>query len=278
MFDELSTILRDRVSPEVLSGMAELTQALEKHQAVMYKDRINQLMMDGNNKEQITLADEAIAIVFGQVNALLQQMHLTLDVDNIQLSKLARILDALLFTPSDDDQQIADIIEQSSDSVDAFCEILALRLNAEPEEYMDVVLSVPEETITTISEVITKNLSYQDNAVDGVEDIVKLMNRHQGLIGDAVTVGMESLQASSEVVGIDPETLIEQKKELLLQAEPKDLVDQLMSIVILSGIELDELQAEVMTYVESIVHDPLTIQKAYKHLVSRMAALRSETK
>jgi hypothetical protein len=274
MFEELSNILRDRVSPEVGSGVAELVSALEKHNAVMYKDRINNLAMDANNRESITLADEAISIVYSQANALLQQMHLELDVEAIQMSRLALILDALLFDKSDDDDEISRIIEEGEDSVDVFCEILAVKLNLQPEHLMDIVIGVPEECIAAIEEKITKNLSHSDEAVDGVEAIARLLNRHQDLVG-ASTIGMESYSDSNAVVGIDPMVVIERRKDELLKLSPEDLADQLISIAILADVSLDTLQAEVMLYVEMIIHDPFAVQKAYKRTVSRMAGLRN---
>lgn len=276
MFEELSNILRDRVSPEVGSGVAELVSALEKHHAVMYKDRINNLAMDANNRESITLADEAISIVYSQVNALLQQMHLELDVEAIQMSRLALILDALLFDKSDDDDEISRIIEEGEDSVDVFCEILAVKLNLQPEHLMDIVIGVPEECIAAIEEKISKNLSHSDEAVNGVEAIVKMLNRHQDLVGTS-TIGMESYSDSNAVVGIDPMVVIERRKDELLKLSPEDLADQLISIAILADVSIDALQAEVMLYVEMIIHDPFAVQKAYKRTVSRMAGLRNAT-
>jgi len=275
MFDELSDILRNRVSPEVLSGISELTLALEKHDAVMYKDRINQLAMDANNKDQITLHDEAIAIVYGQINALLQQMHLVIDVDNLQMSRLARILEALVFEPSDDDDELVRIIEESEDSVDALVEILAVKLICQPEEIMDVIHVVPEETITAIGEKLQVNLRGSERATEGLQETVKLLNQHAGLTIDT-TVGMESLQQSTELVGTDPMVLLEQHREKMLALEPAQMADQVISIVLLSGVGVDELLDEVMSYIEMITHDPFVVQKAYKHTVNRVAELRKQ--
>ena len=275
MFDELSDILRNRVSPEVLSGITELTLALEKHDAVMYKDRINQLAMDANNKDQITLHDEAIAIVYGQINALIQQMHLVIDVDNLQMSRLARILEALVFEPSDDDDELVRIIEESEDSVDALVEILAVKLICQPEEIMDVIHVVPEETITAIGEKLQVNLRGSERATEGLQETVKLLNQHAGLTIDT-TVGMESLQQSTELVGTDPMVLLEQHREKMLALEPAQMADQVISIVLLSGVGVDELLDEVMSYIEMITHDPFVVQKAYKHTVNRVAELRKQ--
>ena len=275
MFDELSDILRNRVSPEVLSGISELTLALEKHDAVMYKDRINQLAMDANNKDQITLHDEAIAIVYGQINALLQQMHLVIDVDNLQMSRLARILEALVFEPSDDDDELVRIIEESEDSVDALVEILAVKLICQPEEIMDVIHVVPEETITAIGEKLQVNLRGSERATEGLQETVKLLNQHAGLTIDT-TVGMESLQQSTELVGTDPMVLLEQHREKMLALEPAQMADQVISIVLISGVGVDELLDEVMSYIEMITHDPFVVQKAYKHTVNRVAELRKQ--
>ncbi|MCY1280911.1 hypothetical protein D9M68_19810 [compost metagenome] len=276
MFEELSNILKDRVSPEVGSGIAELVRALEKHNATMYKDRINQLAMNANNIDHIILADEAIAIVYGQINALLQQMHLELDVDNIQMSRLATILEALLFEKSDDDDEISRILEEGEDSVDVFCEILAVKLNTQPETFMDIIIGVPEEVIAAIEDKITKNLGTSDEAVEGLEGIVQMMNRHSALTS-GTTIGMESLNASINVVGVDPMTIIEQRKAELLELIPEDLADQVLSIVILAGVAEDEFLSETMTYIEMMLHDPFAVQKAYKRTVSRIAGLRNAT-
>lgn len=273
MFDELSDILRNRVSPEVMSGIAELVVALDKHNAFLYKDRINQLVMSANNHESLTLHDEAISIVFSQVNALLQQMRLVIDVENLRLSRLAQVLEALLFNPSDDDDEIARIIDQGEDPVDVLCDILAIKMNDIPESFMDIILDVPIECIAAIEEKIHQNLRPTEEAVDGLQEITRLLNQHSEMAG-VPTIGLESLKEgnSSE---IDPAIIIEQRRSVLVTLNPVELADQLISIVLLSGVELDELQEEVMVYVESVIHDPFDIQKAYKRVVSRVSDLRN---
>lgn len=275
MFEELSDILRNRVSPEIESGMASLSMVLERHHAVMFKDRIIQLRMDANNHESITITDEAIGIVYGQINALLQQMHLSLAVDSVNMEKLAQILEALLFEPSDDDATIATIIGNGDGGTDVLCDILSLRLGVAPEELIDVIVAVPPECIEVISERIEKNLSYGIEAMDGVQQIVQLVSKHQGLVGDSTTLGMESLN-EGPVTGIDPQIVLEQNRERLLKLEPHELVDQIISICLLAGVQTSRLVADAMEYVEVILHDPFAIQKAYKHAIVRVSKLKGE--
>jgi hypothetical protein len=192
------------------------------------------------------------------------------------MSRLASILEALLFDKSDDDDAISRIIDEGGDSVDMFCEILAVKMNLQPEAIMDAILGIPVEVIIAIEAKITKNLSTSDEAVDGLEAIVQMVNKHNAL-ATVTTIGMESLNAGIDVVDLDPMTVIEQRKDELTKLPPEDLADHLLSIVILAGVTEDEILSETMTYVEMMLHDPFAVQAAYKRTVQRVAGLRNAT-
>lgn len=276
MFQELSDILLNNTHPAVYGGMVSLTRALEKHQAVVYKERIIQLRMDANNREPITLCDEAISIVYDQVRALTQQMKISIELDIINMDKLSMILECLVFAPSDNDSEYLAAIEAGDDALDTLHEILAVYMQCDASELMEYVVSCDGAVILAIREVVERNLSYTEKAVDGVQEAVQLLAKHQELVGGTVTVGMESLRNGIEV-GAEAGELVRQAQSRLVDLSPEDLADQLLSIAIVAKTPRDALQDEVMFFVEDIVHDPFVVQKAYKRLTKRLTELPPES-
>ncbi len=275
MFQELSDVLQNTVNPAIYSGMVALTQALDKHNAVVYKDHVVNLKMSANNREPITLADDAISIVYDQVIALLQQMKIKVDLDTLSMDKLAAILECLLFTPSDNDSEYLAALDAGEDSVEVLQEILSIYLQCDPVELMDSIHSVSSDTVQAIRTAVEKNISYQENAKEGVQVVVQLLNRYQSQVGDKLTVGLESLQNGLEIGG-DIETMIHQARDSLIDMGPEELADNLISIAILANVPRDALSDEVMHFAEGIAHDPFVIQKVYKRVTKRLAELPSE--
>jgi hypothetical protein len=275
MFQELSDILLDNVHPAIFSGMVSLTRALEKHQAVQYKERIIQLRMDANNREPLTLCDEAIRIVYDQVQALTQQMKIELDLETLNLDKLSMILECLVFSPSDNDSEYLAALDAGEDTVDTLCDILAIYMQCEGVELLEFVLGCDAAVIVVIREVVERNLSYLEKAQEGVQEAVQLLNKHQALVGDKLTVGMEALQAGTEV-GTSAEELVKQAGERLADMQPEELADNLLSIAIVAKTPNDALQDEVMFFTENIVQDPFVVQKAYKRVNKRLGELAPE--
>lgn len=275
MFQELSDILQDTVHPAIYSGMVSLSAALEKHQAVQYKERIIQLRMDANNREPITLADEAISIVYDQVRALTQQMKIELDLDILSMDKLSMILECLVFAPSDNDSEYLAALDAGEDSEETLQEVLAIYMQCDAVELMEYVTGCDGAVIVAIREVVEKNLSYLEKAEEGVQDAVQLLNQHQVLVGEKLTVGMESLQSGTEV-GASAEELVRQSQGRLAELPPEELADQLLSIAIMAKTPRDALQDEVMFFTENIIHDPFMVQKAYKRVNKRLTELPPE--
>lgn len=275
MFQELSDVLQNTVNPAIYSGMTALTQALDKHHAVVYKDHVVYLKMNANNREPITLADDAISIVYDQVTALLQQMKIKIDFDTVSMDKLAAIIECLIFDPSDNDSEYLAVLDAGEDSVEILQEILAIYLQCDPVELMDCIHSVSSDTVRAIRDAVEKNLSYRENVQEGVQATVQLLNHYQTQVGEKLTVGLESLQQGLEVGG-DMESMVHQARDTLLDMSPEDLGDNLISIAILAKTPNDALSDEVMHFAEGIVHDPFVVQKVYKRVSKRLSELSKE--
>lgn len=275
MFQELSDVLQNTVNPAIYSGMTALTQALDKHHAVVYKDHVVYLKMNANNREPITLADDAISIVYDQVTALLQQMKIKIDFDTVSMDKLAAIIECLIFDPSDNDSEYLAVLDAGEDNVEILQEILAIYLQCDPVELMDCIHSVSSDTVRAIRDAVEKNLSYRENVQEGVQATVQLLNHYQTQVGEKLTVGLESLQQGLEVGG-DMESMVHQARDTLLDMSPEDLGDNLISIAILAKTPNDALSDEVMHFAEGIVHDPFVVQKVYKRVSKRLSELSKE--
>lgn len=271
MFQELSDILVNRVSPEVMAGVSSLAAALQKHDAVLWRDQIVNLKMEANVHDQLTLSDRAIGIIYTQVSALLQQMNIGLDLERLRMDILADILDALHFKPSDFDEDIKAIIEAGEDSIEIFTDILALLTNRIPEELMEYVLDVPMDVIIVINETVQRNIENTQSAKEGLKEIVQVLNKHQNLVGTATTVGLEALQDGK--LYDDPMTLIGENKERLLSGKPDAVADDLISIALHTNVSNEALQDEVMFYVENLHDDIFSTQQIFKHVKTRVKQL-----
>lgn len=276
MFEELSDILKGRVDPAVWVGINAITSALEKHSATVWQERIITLRMDANNREMGTVVEEALHIIYDQVRALLQQMQITLELDTLSMDRLAMILEALVFTPNDLDSEALAALEAGEDTVEAFCDVLGIYLNLVPEELMEYVIDVSNQAILAIQEKLGQNLSYREETGEGVAETVRLLNRHQLLVGDTLTVGMESLNQGT-APGADMTSMVLANRGRLVDLAPDALADELLSLAILSKTPYDALEDEVMHFIEGILNDPFTIQRAFKRIRSRLGELPEHT-
>ena len=276
MLQELSDILQDKVDPSVYDGFEALTQALEKYKATGYKDRILILRMNANEHDSITLVDEARTIVMDQVRALLAQMQIELDLDILKLDPLASILECLLFNPNDNDYEFLTAVNAGEDGVDTLCNVLAIHMAVEPEELMEYVLGCSGDVILAIKERVERNLGYTVQGEDGVQNATRLLNAHQKIVGEKLTVGMESLNAGVEI-GSSAEELVKNARPQLADLGPEDLADQLLSIAILAKTPRDALRDEVMFFVEEMHDDPFVVQKSYKRVTAVLSTLPEDT-
>jgi len=276
MFEELSEIVKDRIDPAAWMGILTIATALEKHQATLWKEHIFHLGMDANQHDPASLADEARRIIYVQVRALLEQMQITLDIDALPMATLAAIIEALLFNPSDDDRDIAAVLEAGEEGVDVLCDILAIQLNCLPEELMEFVLEVSSATILAIHDRVNRNLEYSTESVEGVQDTTRLINHHQTIVGTQLTIGMESLQGGT-AVGVAPLAVLAANSDRLLSATPERMADELISIALLAKTPRDALEDEVMHLTESMVDDPFVVMGVLKQVVKRLKELPEVT-
>lgn len=271
MFQELSDILSNRVSPEVMTGISAVCQALEKHKAVQYKEQITFLRMEANNYDPQTLVDRAVGMLFNQVHALFQVMNIKLDVDSMTYDKLAMVIEGLLFEPSDFDQDILDTIDAGEDSIEIFTEVLAITTGSIAEELMEFIIDVPMESILAIEAICQRNVDNNQRAVDGVQETVQIMNKHQNLVGLAPTIGMESLKMGVQFN--DAHIMLENHRNQLLDAKPSEVADHLISIALHVKTPPEAIYDEVMHYIESMYDDIHVTQLIHKGVKARLAEM-----
>ena len=271
MYQDLHDVLSISVADETLQAIGELTRVLDKYDATLYKDSITKLRMSCEHMDMVTLGDAAIAVVYTQVTALLQSMQIVIDYDTLSIGKLASILECLLFEPSDNDSQYLAAMDASEDALDALHEILAVHGATDAVEYMECIVGVSADAIMTIRDTVERNLGYSERAVEGVGQAVRNAAKHQVQFGNT-TVGMEALQAGVEP-GVSAQDLIDARRDMLADLSPEDLAEQIISIAIVAGTPYNALQDEAMFFLEDMLLDPFLVQKAYKRVVSRLAAL-----
>jgi hypothetical protein len=269
MYDDLAQVLNGRTSPELYSGIDSICNALEKHKATGWKDLITRLMID-NEDDSTTLVDRAVGIVYMQVEALFKQMNIKLDLDVMNMTVLANVIEALAFEPSDFDGEILAALQASDDSVDALCNALAIKLNVPVESTIEYVLGVSDATIIQLTSVVQRSSENEEFLPENLEEILGNVNKHQTMVTTGKTLGMEALAAGVRC-GTHMPVMVEYYKQELDPASPETIVDNLLSLALVAGIPKDAIEDEVVFFLEQIYPEIFEFQRARKFLVRRLA-------
>ena len=275
MFEDLMAVVQNRVDPSMMDGIKALVEAFELHKCTLYKDQVTFLKMEGDSADAGTITDKLIGILYTQAEALLQQMKIRLNMDEIRIGMLAEIIEALHFVPGDLDDQILAICQGTEDSVDALIEILALKTNKAPEQFMEYVVSVSPFVVAVIQGLANESVEAQKNSEIDIVSVLGKLNKHQSLVGDNVTAAMESL-AGGTGVGVSMQTLVDQNLEKLHKGTPQETADHLISLAIMANTEPDAIEDEVCFFLEQMYDDIVDMQKARRHLMSRLGGLAQE--
>jgi hypothetical protein len=269
MLQEFLQLIEHHVDPSTKDSLMGLTQALEKHGAVLYKDHLYDLFTMANEIDRGELADRARVIVYTQVNVLLSQMRIVLDLEQLSLDDITDVLNALVLEPSDYDQEALDAIRQSEDDIDALAEMLSVFTTKEAVEYMPVILSVDNHTIDAISKKLETNLSYSIEGIAALNETIQAMHRHQALVGDKPTVAMEMLHNGYPICTSHRVILGKDIAELL-SLSPERIADELISAVIMSGVDKEAVCDEVSHLIESYIDDITLLQKVHMRSNERL--------
>lgn len=273
MFEDLKLIVEGRTEPTLYAGIAALEAALEKHNASGWKELITNLVTTGDSDDGSTIVEHAVGILYMQVEALFQQMKIVLNLESITITKLADIVEALLFEPSDLDGQILAAVEASDDSVDAFVNALGIKLNLLPEEVMEYVESVSEHTIEALKGVLSRSTDQSEYADPEMKAVLGLLNQYQTLSGPGqASLGMEAL-TSGMPVGTPMELMVEHYNGRIDPTQHESTIDQLISLAIMAKTPKDALEDEVLHFMEQFYPDLFDFQKARKVLLQRLKSL-----
>lgn len=275
MFEDLMAVVQNRVDPSMMDGITALVEAFELHKCTLYKDQVTFLKMEGDSGDAGLITDKVIGILYTQAEALLQQMKIRLNLDDIRIGLLAEIIEALYFVPGDLDGQILAICQGTEDSVEALLEILALKTNKTPEQFMEYVVSVSPFTIAVIQNLTNESVEAQQNADIDIVSVLGKLNKHQSMVGVTVTAAMESLGAGTGV-GVSMQTLVDQNLEKLQTGTPQETADHLLSLAIMANTEPDAIEDEVCFFLEQLYDDIVDMQKARRHLMTRLGGLAQE--
>lgn len=273
MFEDLARIIQGRVDPAVWTGISALTDAFEKHTATLWKDRITNLVMVGDSQDTGALNDKVMGILLDQAEALLQQMLIRLNVEEMRLSDLADLIEAMLMKPSDQDNEVLAALMASDDAVSAYCEAMAIKLGKAPEDLMEYVVQVSDMTIATMKNLMAKSVDQQQYSEEDNKIVLGLLNKHQTLIPDGVvSVAMEAL-GEGMPVGVDMSLLFNRFGPELLDKPVEQVVDHILSLAILARTPIDSVEEEAMFFLEQIYPEIFDLQKARKCLMARLNGL-----
>jgi hypothetical protein len=269
MLQEFLQLIEHHVDPSTKDSLLGLTQALEKHGAVLYKDHLYDLFTMANEIDRGELADRARIIIYAQVNVLLSQMRIVIDTDQLSIDDITDILNTLVLEPSDYDQEALDAINQSEDDIEALSEMLSVFTTKETVEYMPVIMSVDNHTIEAISKKLETNLSYSIEGISSLNETIQAMHRHQALVGDKPTVAMEMLH-NGYPVHTSHRVILGKDIAELLSLSPERIADELISAVIMSGVDKEAVCDEVSHLIESYIDDITLLQKTHMRSKERL--------
>lgn len=257
------------------TGINALAEALEKHQATLYKEQITNLVMVGDSQDTAALVDQVLGIMYGQTEALFQQMKIKVDMELIRVDVLAELVEALLFEPNDQDGEILAALMASEDSVGAFCDAIGIRTTTPPEAWLEVINDVSDFTIAVMIEVVTRSVDRQKYSEQDVEICLGKLNKHQTLVPAGSTLAMEAL-STGVPIGASMGVMFDHYKEKFETGTIVENVDSLLSLAILAKTEPDCVKDEVEFFLEQLYPDIHSMQQATKQLHARMGTLEED--
>jgi hypothetical protein len=275
MFEDLNRIIQGRVEESMWTGINSLVSAFEKHKAFGWKEQITNLVMIGDNEDASTLTERAIGILYAQAEALFQQMKIHINLEDLRIEWLADLVDAMLFEPNDQDGEILAALQAADDSVEAFCNAIAIRTSKLPEEWMEYVTHVSDFTIAVMIEVVNRSVEQQTYTQEDVEKCLGMLNKHQTLMPAGTSLGLEAL-GEGVGVGSSMAVMVEHYKARIGESTVEQVVDQLISLAILANTPTDTVEDEVLFFLEQIYTDLFDMQKANKLLKVRLGGLAKE--
>lgn len=275
MFEDLSRILQGRVEESMWIGANALAAALEKHCATGWKEQITNLVMIGDNEDAPTLQERAIGILYAQAEALFQQMKIRVNLEDMRISILATLVEALMFEPNDQDGEILAALQAAEDATEAFCNAIAIRTSTQPEEWLEYIHDVSSFTVAVMIEVVNKSVERQQYSEADIEKCLGQINKYQTLVPAGRTLGMEALDTGVGI-GTSMSVLVDHYKDKIGESTPEQVVDHLVSLALLANTPADALEDEVMFFLEQIYTDLFDVMKVTALLKTRLTRLSEE--
>lgn len=272
MFPELNNALAGLIEESRFNDLLEVCKALEGHQAVLWKDRVLELITLCNDMDRDAFADKVIDTVYLQVEALFQQMQIDIDVRGMRLSMLARVIECLRLEPSDLDAEMAEALQNSDDSAEALADMFEIYTGEDSVSFIEYIHGVSKDALYTAISVLQSRA--QDNSdIADAQRVIRLLSKHRRLADDQ----KESLESAVEgiPVGTPMDHLINLHSDSLSTMDHKAVAEHLIHYCILSGVPDEALLDEVMHFAEGMFH-PVEVQAIYRAASKRVAELFEE--
>lgn len=275
MFEDLDKIVKGQVEPTMWTGISALVAAFELHKATLWKEQVTNLVMIGDNEEASTLVDRVLGILYGQAEALFQQMLIRVELEDLRVGKLAELVEALAFEPNDQDGEILAAMMASEDAVEALCDAVAIKTGMEGVEWMEFIQEVSPFTIEALTKVVNRSVERQQVTQEDVQVILGRVNKYTTLIPAGTSIAMEALGTGVQP-GTSMSTLVEKYKDRMDVANHEAVVDHMISLALLSNTPPDCVEEEVQFFLEQVYPELFDMQKANKILTKRLGALAEE--
>lgn len=157
MLDALHEYLATASSPEYMAAVEEAYQWFERFGLDDYDTAYMDLLMTFDNMDPPDAVDQLNQLTTELQHYLLKQQEVEVDEDltvaqlNVILKMLSDIQDSELV------DDISNIVNQETDTVDRFCGLLGLMTSVEPAMYYDQISSISEALLQKIKDQVTRN-------------------------------------------------------------------------------------------------------------------------
>lgn len=269
MFYELDEYLATITTPENRQFLMETCTLLSKNGIMSHETDLERIIADSDNFEVGTNLIDIFMVLTEYMTGVINEMGLFLN-EEMPMVALNRVLEGLnAITDYGDPETLLTIIQQDASDVDILCDILGEVTSLTWTDFIPYITGISPGLIPLIQELVEESLPPEEERVD-LTVYRERFNRFKEIRPGSLA---EEIIRSGTPLGSPTEALIETHSEELAtdEAQPDRLVQNLLSVLIISDTPTDDLQERLGEYLEVYAKDMFIVQKS-KPLVNKIFA------
>jgi|SRR5690606_21935896 len=272
MAEELMSRIGGKVSPEVADLVVDISETLKAHNFYAHEDELDYLYTIEEDLDATGTGQDMVNIVTTGARVVLRQMKVELD-EETPLAMLKTILDVLIsFQPGDDYLQIAAVVEMEQPAVESLADILAIRSQYEPEDFLPYLSTVSDDLIMEIRRLNDEYEQGQVRLAESNEILAKtqLYRTEAGALPVVDTVIENGVPP-----GTSMESIYDAYEDQLIDAGIESSVKSLVALSLFSGLGMEAVADEVGFFIEDLYPSLEDSQKATRVLRSELDRLKA---